>query len=87
MLASRPIISRLMQQTVRRYNAGLQNFKPPSMDELPVPQGSWQAQYDANQRRYNSILFFGIAFAVGSVALAKASGLLYLNYAPPKSLD
>ncbi|CAH2084342.1 unnamed protein product [Euphydryas editha] len=86
MLASRPIISRLMQRTVRRYHAG-GDFKPPTMDELPVPQGSWQAQYDANQRRYNSILLLGIAFSVGSIIVAKASGLVYLNYSPPKSLD
>ncbi|XP_032516378.2 uncharacterized protein LOC116769412 [Danaus plexippus] len=86
MLASRPIISRLLQQTVRRYH-GESHFKPPSMDELPVPQGPWQAQYDANQRRYNAVLLFGIAFGVGSLIVAKASGLLYLNYSPPKSLD
>ncbi|XP_034828988.1 uncharacterized protein [Maniola hyperantus] len=86
MLASRNVISRLMQTTVRRYHAG-EGFKTPSMDELPVPQGSWQARYDANQRRYNAILLFGISFMAGSIAIAKGSGLLYLNYAPPKSVD
>ncbi|CAH0719738.1 unnamed protein product, partial [Brenthis ino] len=87
MLSSRPIISRVIQQFARRYHGEHGSFKPPSMDELPVPQGSWQAQYDANQRRYNSILLFGIAFSVGSIIIAKSSGLVYLNYSPPKSLD
>lgn len=53
----------------RRYHGEHGHFKPPSMDELPVPQGSWQAQYDANQRRYNSILLFGIAFTAGSIII------------------
>ncbi|KAH9633797.1 hypothetical protein HF086_005431 [Spodoptera exigua] len=70
---------------VRRYHN--EHFKPPTMDELPVPRGSWQAQYDANQRRYNLVLLFGIAFTAGTLAVAKASGLVYLNYSPPKSLD
>ncbi|XP_072932977.1 uncharacterized protein [Epargyreus clarus] len=85
MFVSRPIITRLMQQTVRRYHQG--EFKPPSMDELPVPSGSWQARYDANQRRYNATLLFGVAFAASTIVVAKASGLIFLNYSPPKSLD
>ncbi|XP_053604462.1 uncharacterized protein LOC128671752 [Plodia interpunctella] len=86
MFVSRPIVSRLFQQTARRYH-GESHFKPPSMDELPVPAGSWQAQYDANQRRYNAALLFGLAFTAGTLVVAKASGLVYLNYSPPKSLD
>ncbi|KAG6440889.1 hypothetical protein O3G_MSEX001524 [Manduca sexta] len=70
---------------VRRYHDG--HFKPPTMDDLPVPRGSWQAQYDANQRRYNTALFLGLAFATTTFIVAKSSGLLYLNYSPPKTLD
>ncbi|XP_049872638.1 uncharacterized protein LOC126371374 [Pectinophora gossypiella] len=79
------LLPRVLNQTVRRYHDA--HFKAPTMDELPVPKGSWQAQYDANQRRYNAVLAFGIAFTVGTLAVAKASGLIYLNYSPPKSLD
>ncbi|XP_026744590.1 uncharacterized protein LOC113505917 [Trichoplusia ni] len=85
MFVSRPIVSRLFQQSVRRYHN--EHFKPPSMDELPIPRGSWQAQHDANQRKYNAALLFGIAFATGTLIVAKTSGLIYLNYSPPKSLD
>ncbi|CAH0586744.1 unnamed protein product [Chrysodeixis includens] len=53
---------------VRRYHN--EHFKPPSMDELPIPRGSWQAQYDANQRKYNAALLFGIAFATGTLIVA-----------------
>lgn len=56
----------------RRYHN--EHFKPPTMDELPVPSGSWQAQYDANQRRYNATLLFGIAFTTGTlIAVCKYS--------------
>ncbi|CAH2047603.1 unnamed protein product, partial [Iphiclides podalirius] len=85
MFITRPVVSRLLQQTVRRYHGG--EFKPPTMDELPVPKGSWQARYDANQRRYNSALLFGLAFTTVSIIVAKTSGLVYFNYGPPKSLD
>ncbi|CAB3246745.1 unnamed protein product [Arctia plantaginis] len=85
MLITRPVVSRLFQQTVRRYHDN--HFKPPTMDELPVPRGSWQAQHDANQRRYNTALLLGVVFSVGTLVVAKASGLVYLNYYPPKSLD
>ncbi|VVC91069.1 unnamed protein product [Leptidea sinapis] len=86
MVISRTIVSRLTQQTVRRYHGG-HEFKAPSMDELPVPRGSWQAQYDAKQKKYNTVLAFGIAFTVFSITVAKGSGLLYFNYSPPKSID
>lgn len=36
------------------------------MDQLPVPQGSWQAQYDAKQRKYNVTLLLGVAFTVAT---------------------
>ncbi|XP_075975153.1 cytochrome c oxidase subunit 7B [Anticarsia gemmatalis] len=85
MFITRPVVSRLFQQTVRRYHDN--HFKAPSMDELPVPRGSWQAHHDAKQRKYNAVLLLGIAFSAGTLVIAKASGLIYLNYSPPKSLD
>ncbi|XP_063362777.1 uncharacterized protein LOC134651606 [Cydia amplana] len=85
MFAARQIASRVFQQSVRRYHAG--DFKAPTMEELPVPRGSWQANYDAKQRKYNAVLIAGIAFTAGTLVLAKASGLVYLNYSPPASLD
>ncbi|XP_047103697.1 uncharacterized protein LOC124722600 [Schistocerca piceifrons] len=60
------------------------DFKPQSMDDLPVPQGSWQANYEEKQRRYNTHLFGGIAFAAFSLLVAKNSGLFYMNWAPPE---
>lgn len=48
------------------------HHKPPTMDDLPVPQGSWKAQNDANQMRYNMQLIGGVTFlalTVGYVSI------------------
>ncbi|XP_063225223.1 uncharacterized protein LOC134532591 [Bacillus rossius redtenbacheri] len=59
-------------------------FKQPTMDDLPVPQGSWQAAYDAKQRKYNIQLISGIlvfAFTVGFVA---KSDMIDFNFSRPE---
>jgi hypothetical protein len=56
---------------VRAYHPPA-HYKPPTMDELPVPQGSWKAQHDANQARYNIHLIGGVtilAVTVGYVSI------------------
>lgn len=50
------------------------------MDELPVPRGSWQAQYDANQRRYNLALLFGIAFTAGTLVVVSILMFHYIIF-------
>lgn len=57
------------------------------MDDLPVPQGDFFELEAARNRKYNAILLGGIALAVGSVALAKGTGLIELHMSPPKSID
>ena len=59
---------------VRRYHN--EHFKPPSMDELPVPRGSWQAHHDAQQRRYNLALLFGVAFTAGTLVIVRITNIL-----------
>jgi len=47
---------------------------PPTLNELPVPQGSWQAQYDAQQKKYNMHLIGGLSFflvTLGFVSYSK----------------
>ena len=39
-------------------------YKPATMNDMPVPVGSWQNHYNANQRKYNTHLFSGIAFSL-----------------------
>lgn len=53
------------------------------MNDLPTPQGSFKADYDAKQRKYNLQLLAGITCFVGVIAGARATGHLYLNFSPP----
>ncbi|KAJ8879493.1 hypothetical protein PR048_020101 [Dryococelus australis] len=57
---------------VRQYHPPA-THKQPTMDDLPIPQGSWQAAYDAKQRKYNihlisGVLIFGITIGVVSMS-------------------
>ena len=48
------------------------SWKPVHLDELPVPQGSWKAAYEAKQKSYNVHLAAGVAifvFTVGFVSV------------------
>ena len=40
-----------------------------SMNELPVPEGSWQNFYEAQQRKYNRHLILGISFFLFTVGV------------------
>lgn len=44
------------------------DFKLPSFDEIPVPQGSWKEHYDARQKVYNTQLIAGVSVLVGTIA-------------------
>lgn len=57
------------------------------MNDLPVPRGDWQEEYDRRNRKYNGILAAGIAIFVGTITVVKSSGVIHLNSAPPKSID
>jgi len=51
---------------VRAYHPPA-HHRPPTMDDLPVPQGSWKAQNDATQMRYNMQFIGGITFLAVTV--------------------
>lgn len=57
------------------------------MNDLPVPRGDFFELEATRNRKYNAILAGGICLAVGSLVLAKESGLIELHLNPPKSLD
>ncbi|KAK3854685.1 hypothetical protein Pcinc_038848 [Petrolisthes cinctipes] len=59
-------------------------FKPPTMSDLPQPQGSW-AQHNARiQRKYNLQLAAGVGFSAFTLFFAKQSGLINFGLAPGK---
>lgn len=53
-------------------------------NDLPTPEGSFQTQYEANQRRYNGHLALGVGFLIGTILFGQAAGFFDLNYTTPK---
>lgn len=54
-------------------------------NDLPQPQGSWKTHHDANQRKYNAQLAFGIGFFVVTILVGKSAGWLYFYGDIPKT--
>ncbi|XP_015113402.1 uncharacterized protein LOC107038685 [Diachasma alloeum] len=79
--AVRPV-AQVVRSGVRRYHADDKPFKYPTMDDCPVPQGSWQEYYDKKQKILNVQLVAGITFLVTAFTIAKTNDALYLNSGP-----
>ncbi|KAF4532279.1 hypothetical protein B566_EDAN007251 [Ephemera danica] len=56
----------------RSYHAPAGHFKVPTINELPVPQGSWQESFNSKQRKYNMHLIGGISFFLGTFGIDHA---------------
>lgn len=66
----------------RAYGGGSGHHRVPSHNDLPVPQGDWQENYQKTQARYNaqliaSIVLFGSV--IGYVS-ANLSCVLFVSY-------
>ncbi|XP_013787618.1 uncharacterized protein LOC106471557 [Limulus polyphemus] len=82
------VFRRILPSAVRQCKRGMAghaptHYKPPSMNDLPVPSGSWQEVYNKKQTKYNIQLLLGTGFFIGSVAYAMMSGDIDFNLAPP----
>jgi len=69
------------RQLVRRYGGG-EVYTPLTMNDLPVPKGSWQAHYEAKQKNYNLVLMLGVLSFGATLFGAYQSGLVVLNTTP-----
>lgn len=70
----------------RRYaHHGHGSVKPiATYNDLPSPQGSWQTQYDANQRKYNGHLALGVGFLAATLLFGQVAGFFELNWSIPE---
>ncbi|KAG7207286.1 hypothetical protein KM043_008956 [Ampulex compressa] len=78
----RPVARSLRTSGTRSYHLP-ENYKPPHMNDLPVPQGSWQEHYNAKQARYNVQLIGGVVVFAGTVTYMLTSGLVFFNFWVP----
>ncbi|XP_050727617.1 uncharacterized protein LOC127004175 [Eriocheir sinensis] len=66
----------------RRSMGYVTDYKPPSMADLPVPQGSWQDAYSAKQRTYNLQLLAGVVTLGGTMGYLVQSDALNFCWGP-----
>ncbi|XP_037070925.1 apoptosis-inducing factor 1, mitochondrial-like [Pollicipes pollicipes] len=57
-------------------------YKPVTMNDLPVPRGSWAQLHALKQRNYNLTLAGGLAFTGFTAFVAYQSNLIVLNTTP-----
>ncbi|XP_033310182.1 uncharacterized protein LOC117210878 [Bombus bifarius] len=87
------MLRHILQPIVRNTRNGVRSYhvpnelRPPSMDEVLVPQGSWQQSHAKAQQKYNLQLAAGIIILGATIAYGRVSGLLWLNFRPPKPED
>ncbi|XP_058450268.1 uncharacterized protein LOC131429863 [Malaya genurostris] len=63
------------------------NFRQMTMNDNPIPEGDFFEEHARKNRIYNTWLVIGIITFGATVYVAKETGLFYLNYQPPKSID
>ena len=77
------------QQAVRCYSGGHhkslaelhQEYKV-TINDLPVPQGSWQEAYQKQNARWNMHLAANVVFFVVTIAAMQAGGVFLFHDAP-----
>lgn len=58
-------------------------FKATHMDELPVPQGSWEAHYNKKNKSYNRHLFFGLIYFAITLWVIVRTDVIFFNFFKP----
>lgn len=80
----RPVARNVAKMGTRSASSKVVDFKWPTVNDLPVPQGSWQEHYNARQKVYNAQLIAGLAVLIGTITFVKVSGIIFFNFAPPE---
>jgi len=78
-----PFLSSFAQQVRMTSYGGKVAYPPPVLDELPVPQGSWQKYDDEMNRKYSMHLIFGSTFFALTVMYVLFSDKIFFNASPP----
>ncbi|XP_043473921.1 uncharacterized protein LOC122506023 [Leptopilina heterotoma] len=84
--AARTVIRRISKNGVRfsSYDSSSKEKAFAHMNQLPVPKGSWQKNYDAKQKTYNMQLVAGLSILGGTITYIVQSDSFFFNAFPPK---
>ncbi|KAF2368906.1 Deltamethrin resistance protein prag01 [Trinorchestia longiramus] len=85
MIASRIGAVRTVVRSVggrRNMSYQLTNFKPPTMNDLPTPSGSWKIAHAQKQHKYNMWLAGSAIFCAATVMTARVTGLINIQWGP-----
>merc|ERR1711872_120119 len=58
------------------------SWRAPTLNDLPVPKGSWESAFKAQQSRYNILLAISVLYCFGSWAAVQGSGKIVWNWGP-----
>ncbi|EFX80994.1 hypothetical protein DAPPUDRAFT_303681 [Daphnia pulex] len=72
---------RLTSQPVRN-GSYVSHIKNATMNEMPVPSGSWAESNSAKQRTYNLHLIAGLAVTIATILVGVKTDAFYLNLGP-----
>ncbi|XP_051172808.1 uncharacterized protein LOC127289056 [Leptopilina boulardi] len=82
--AARHVIRKVSQNGVRYSSHGKIDPRRPHMNELPIPQGCWQQNYNEKQKTYNMQLVAGLAVLSATIGYIVQSDQFFFNAFPPK---
>lgn len=77
--------SPLLQNDGRRFYRRHVPFVPPTLDEMPVPTGSWEKYYKKQNEKANQHLAVGIGFFLLTVSVVTYK--VDFNMSPPPLSD
>ncbi|CRK98548.1 CLUMA_CG011899, isoform A [Clunio marinus] len=71
---------------VRTYKAP-SAYRPPTLNDLPVPQGDFFMQHAARERKYNAYLAAGVLIFATTLFVVKESKIINFNWSPPDTYE
>ncbi|EZA61213.1 hypothetical protein DMN91_004816 [Ooceraea biroi] len=81
----RPIVRNVRKAGTHSASSELPaDLRRPTINDIPVPHGSWKEHYDARQKVYNAQLIAGITVLVGTLLFVKTSDIIFFNWGPPE---
>ncbi|XP_032671129.1 uncharacterized protein LOC116844108 [Odontomachus brunneus] len=80
----RPVVRNVVKNGTRSSSSKVLDIRVPTINDIPVPKGSWREHYEKRQKVYNTQLIVGITALVSTLTFIKVSGIIFFNFNPPE---